>query len=157
TPPPFCTIHLFDGGSQCAAYIKGCTPGARITDAAKIKAFEALVRALTVEDGGMTLRISAMNLQIVSGAGATDASVNGRGNLIVGYNAKPHDTSGGRTGSHNLVVGDEHAYPSFGGLVAGRHNAITGKSASVTGGEDNTASANFASVTGGQLNTASAS
>lgn len=29
TPPPLCTIYLADGSGACAAYIKGCTPGAR--------------------------------------------------------------------------------------------------------------------------------
>src|SRR5438552_8391223 len=36
---------------------------------------------------GMTLQLSGINLQIVSGAGATDGPVNGKGNLIVGYDA----------------------------------------------------------------------
>src|SRR5207244_2154260 len=81
------------------------------------------------------------------GAGATDGPVNGKGNLIVGYDA---NTGGhARTGSHNLVVGDEHTYSSYGGLVTGSHNSVLAPGASVTGGGNNTASAEFASVSGG--------
>jgi hypothetical protein len=117
---------------------------------------------------GTTLQLSGINLQIVSGAGATDAPVNGKGNLIVGYNA---NTGGhARTGSHNLIVGDEHDYGLYGGLVSGLQNTIaapwttviggdgntaSGFGATVTGGVDNTASGFNASVSGGQHNTAS--
>src|SRR5207244_9575129 len=72
---------------------------------------------------GTTLQFSGINVQIVSGSGTTDAAVNGKGNLIVGYNA--NTGAHARTGSHNLVVGDEHTYISYGGLVAGFHNTVT--------------------------------
>ena len=62
------------------------------------------------------------NVNIQSGSGTTDGNVNGLGNLVVGYDA---NTGGhARTGSHNLIVGDEHEYSSFGGLVAGFQNKI---------------------------------
>src|SRR5262245_1997369 len=89
------------------------------------------------------------NVHVRSGAGATDAAVNGRGNLIVGYNEElpsPED----RTGSHNLVVGRFHAYSSFGGLVAGNNNTVAGPEASVSGGISNTARGFGASVSGGR-------
>src|SRR5207253_11308856 len=60
-----------------------------------------------------------------------------------------------RSGSHNVVVGDEHTYSSFGGLVAGSHNSITGRFASVTGGGFNTASGDHSSVSAGGFNSAS--
>jgi hypothetical protein len=87
-------------------------------------------------------------VQVVSGSGATDA-VNGKGNLIVGYNRATFGQV--RTGSNNLIVGDEHEYTSYAGLVVGFHNTISGASASVSGGVNNTASANGASVSGGEL------
>jgi hypothetical protein len=117
---------------------------------------------------GTTLQLSGINLQIVSGAGATNAPVNGTGNLIVGYNANTGEHA--RTGSHNLIVGDEHDYGLYGGLVTGLQNTIAapwttviggnantanGFGATVTGGVDNTASGFNASVSGGQHNTAS--
>jgi hypothetical protein len=93
------------------------------------------------------------NIHIRSGAGATAAAINGLGNLIIGYNeADPGEV---RTGSHNLIVGSRHTYSSYGGLVAGLNNAVTGAHASVSGGQVNTASGNQASVTGGLFNTAS--
>jgi hypothetical protein len=62
---------------------------------------------------------------------------------------------GQRAGSHNLVVGQQHRYSSFGGLVAGEGNSVSGPAASVSGGFGNVASNRYASVSGGQANTAS--
>jgi len=109
------------------------------------------------------------NVHIRSGGGATNATINGKGNLIIGYNkpkvrdfaedledieskrvrvfaegledtelkkvrdfaegledteskkmeAEELDVSDSRGGSHNLVIGDEHEYTSYGGLIAG--------------------------------------
>jgi len=94
------------------------------------------------------------NVYIRSGSGGTDGAVNGLGNLIIGYNETSSENIK-RTGSHNLVIGPEHAYASFGGLVAGRENTISAPAASVTGGRLNTASGLGASVSGGSGNTAS--
>jgi hypothetical protein len=95
------------------------------------------------------------NVHVRSGGGATDAPVNGLGNLIVGYNEPstvgPADV---RTGSHNLVVGQFHSFSSHGGLVAGLDNAVSGPNATVSGGQGNSASASGASVTGGFSNVA---
>jgi hypothetical protein len=55
---------------------------------------------------GVNLVLSGLNLQIVSGSG-----------------------------SHNLVIGSDHIYSSSGGLVAGDSNQISGRSASITGGQ----------------------
>src|SRR5437899_1823542 len=35
---------------------------------------------------GTTLQFTGINVQVVSGSGSTDGAVNGRGNLVVGYN-----------------------------------------------------------------------
>jgi hypothetical protein len=96
---------------------------------------------------GTEVIFEGCNVHIRSGAGATDAPVNGLGNLIVGYHeAFPDDD---RTGSDNLVVGPFHSHASYGGLVAGYNNAISGPHASVSGGDANTASGGYASVSGG--------
>jgi hypothetical protein len=87
----------------------------------------------------------------VSGTGST-GTLNGLGNLIVGYNEESGQT---RTGSHNLVVGPLHTYTSYGGLVAGHENTVGGPYSSVSGGWRNSAEAEASSVTGGQENTAS--
>jgi hypothetical protein len=102
---------------------------------------------------GTTLQFSGINVQVVSGAGATDAAANGKGNLIVGYNKATHGQT--RTGSHNLIVGDEHEFTSYGSFVAGFQNTVSGTFASVSGGTGNTASGTYTSVTGGDANVAS--
>jgi hypothetical protein len=142
---------------------------------------------------GTTLQFSGINLQVVSGSGATDGPINGTGNLIVGYNEGrcpgfisafcntdadcPADTclSGlcqvslascstdadcsvcthdDQDGSHNLVVGPGHQYPSVGGFVAGSTNRV-GPYSSVTGGAFNSATGTYAAIGGGTLNQAS--
>jgi hypothetical protein len=152
TPPDLCTVYLKDSGAECAAYIKGCTPGTRPTDQAKADALAQLVAALSFHHSAPTIEFSGVNVQIDSGSGATDGPVNGTGNLIIGYNATT--TSPTQSGSHNLVVGDEHTFTSYGGLVAGHQNSVTGVWASVSGGSSNTASGFAASVSGGFANTA---
>src|SRR5713101_3164540 len=94
------------------------------------------------------------NVYIRNGSGKTDGAGNGLGNLIIGYNETTSENIK-RTGSHNLVLGPEHAYTSFGGLVVGRENTSSAPYASVTGGRLNTASGFAASVSGGSVNTAS--
>jgi hypothetical protein len=129
---------------------------------AQVAALEAVLQFLRVEPdainglAGPSLIIEGANVHVRSGSGATDdgGSLTGLGNLVVGYN---EDASifVDRSGSHNLVVGPEHTYSSFGGLVAGSNNAVTGGSASVSGGSRNVASGEYASVSGGNDNNAS--
>ena len=121
-------------------------------------------RMATLEDKLSTLAfdatanevvISGANLRIVNGLGAT-GTTNGLGNLIVGYN---EPRGGGfpdtRTGSHTVVVGMQHNFSRFGGIVVGYYNEISGSWASVSGGAGNTASGELASVSNGFLNIAS--
>lgn len=124
-----------------------------------------------------TLLVAGANLQITNGLGST-ASVNGLGNLIVGYDEvrtsgspvcsigyindqAACETNGGtwsishKSGSHNVVVGRWHDYSQYAGLVAGGNNTINSAEATVSGGYNNTASGAAASVSGGLNNTAS--
>jgi hypothetical protein len=118
----------------------------------------ALERTLThvtsvTGDGGLPeVRITGANLRLVNGLRAT-ATANGLGNLLVGYN-EPRQGESVQTGSHNVVVGQGHNFSSFGGLVVGRRNAISGAFAVVSGGFDNTASGASAAVSGGIFNRA---
>lgn len=114
--------------------------------------------------GKPTIQFSGANVQILSGAGRTDAT-NGVGNLIIGYDEEPKE----QTGSHNLILGQRQNYTSFAAVVGGFQNSATGPYSdvfgnanvasggisSVTGGESNEASGSVTSVFGGQLNTAS--
>jgi hypothetical protein len=101
-------------------------------------------------NGKPTLTITGANLQIISGSGHTDATPNGLGNLIIGYDESP----GVQTGSHNLMLGQYQAFTSYGGLIAGRSNTLSGPFSDVFG-EQNTASGPFTSVSGGFNDTAS--
>ena len=117
---------------------------------ARVAALEAQVPDCLSEVGEDAV-FEDCNVQIVNGTGST-ASTTGTGNLIVGYNADNGDT---RTGSHNIIVGDNHTYSSYGGLVAGNDNTISNAYASVSGGSGNNASGPTSSVSGGQGNQAS--
>jgi hypothetical protein len=125
--------------------------------AQRVAAIENLLKHFSREGGEVF--ITGANLHIVNGLGRTDCGPeedslpncpNGLGNLIVGYN----ESRGGgnddiRTGSHNVIVGRQHNFSRFGGLVVGDFNAISGDFASVRGGRFNTASGAHSSVSGG--------
>jgi len=111
--------------------------------------------------------LSGYNLRIVSGSGSTSdgtvdsgnnpipgTALTGLGNVIIGYNALRGDNTDDRTGSHNLIVGDQNTYSSFGGLAIGVNHTLSGPYASITGGYGNVASGFAASVSGGQGNAA---
>ncbi len=152
------------------------------TEIANLKTELAVVKSNTVLelDGiltyGMDIKgypralFTGVNVQIVNGLGATNGhpddprevdplliQVNGLGNLIVGYNEFYPQTHPPylRTGSHNIVAGIDNDYLSFGGIVVGRHNYITGVYATVIGGFSNSAGGTYSSVSGGNNNTAS--
>ena len=106
-----------------------------------------------ISRSGDNIYITGANLHIRSGSGSTSGTINGRGNLIVGYD-EARSSGSEKTGSHNIVVGRNHNYSSYGGLVAGYQNTISADYANVTGGYYHIASGAYASVSGGQSNTA---
>ena len=55
---------------------------------------------------------------------------NGLGNLIIGYNELGNPFGDDRTGSHNVVFGQDNSYESFGGLVGSLNNTIAAPFAS---------------------------
>jgi hypothetical protein len=118
---------------------------------------KALLKYVKVVPSGVaskpTVQVSGANVQIVSGAGKTNAAVNGEGNLVIGYDENPEKHE--QTGSHDLILGEEQTFTSYGGLVAGEKNTVSGAFASVSGGGGNTASRFISSVSGGLGNTAS--
>ena len=52
-------------------------------------------------------------------------------------------------GSHNVIIGDDHKYSTFEGLVARYSNEISVELSSVTGGSGNMSISPYSSVTGG--------
>jgi hypothetical protein len=130
---------------------------ARETLERRVQMLEAKLAAVTVDPSNAEIVITRANLRIVNGLGTTETT-NGLGNLIVGYNELRKDPTlppNLRTGSHNVVVGKELNFSSFGGLVVGLINEISGTFASVSGGQQNTATGRFASISGGLFNRAS--
>lgn len=119
----------------------------------------ALSKYMTVDTNpvngvtGPHVILTGVNVHIRSGSGFTDDNVNGGGmltglgNLVVGYN---EGAPAQRGGSHNIVGGTLNLFPSFGGLVVGRQNIISGEYATVTGGYQNEASGALSSILGGQ-------
>ncbi len=147
--------------SQEAIFCNGFEncPEGNLALEARVAALEALLANVTRgQDPNTeqdTLTFTAMNLQLVSGSGATEGPVNGTGNLLIGYNElRGGDETDDRSGSHMLVIGRLNNYSSYGGMVVGFFNATSGDHASVSGGTGNTAS-KYASVSGGNGNTAS--
>lgn len=121
-------------------------------------------------NGYMTALFSGVNIQVINGV--TQVTPNGLGNLIVGYNmnkaAGDFSCSDGqynnvtdcasngntwalnhKSGSHNIVAGNNNSYSQHSGVVFGVRNIINRAYAGVTGGANNTASGVSASVSGG--------
>jgi hypothetical protein len=127
---------------------------ANITLQSQVSSLEARLADFShFSTSGNDIYITGANLHVRNGTGTTDGTPNNLGNLIVGYD-EPRSSGNNKSGSHNIVVGKEHNYSSFGGLVVGRRNEISGGYASVSGGEDNVASWYYTSVSGGTGNTA---
>jgi hypothetical protein len=103
-------------------------------------------------DSKPTIQFSGVNLQVIDGSGL-ETTLNGTGNLILGYD----ETPGAQTGSHNLLLGGtDNSYTSYGGIVGGAHsNKISNGYASVLGGSENTASGYASAILGGRSNKAS--
>jgi hypothetical protein len=125
---------------------------------------------------GPNITFTGANIHIVDGTNQTNFT-NGTGNLLIGYDELPTAQAGysplpagGRSGSHNPIVGKYHSFPVGCGnvivgegntakysaeFVAGQGNIASGVYASVLGGFENTASGAAAVVCGGQSNTTS--
>ncbi len=136
---------------------------------ARLIAVETKTQFQNADAGTKATIFSGCNMYIQSGSGSTGdgGNLTGLGNLTIGYNTGSNPSL--ETGSHNLIIGDQNHYTSFGGMVVGQLNSVNapysvvagGYSNSanaygslVAGGIDNTASANGSSVTGGDNNVA---
>ena len=122
-------------------------------DEASINALTSLLSgvSLVTVDDQPTLRFSGMNIQIVNGAG-TETGINGKGNLIVGYDDNPFDLA--RSGSHNIITGNDSGWTSYGGLVTGEDNELDGEESAIIGGVDNHSSGRWSAISGGEENSA---
>ncbi|MBH0185644.1 MAG: hypothetical protein HP477_09580 [Nitrospira sp.] len=120
-----------------------------------VLALKDYLKIETTQQNGMLgphIIFSGANVHIRNGANAT-TTTNSLGNLVLGYNETAPGAA--RDGSHNLVGGQGNSFRSFGGLVFGTDNVISGQFATILGGERNVSSGLKASVVGGGMNTAS--
>jgi hypothetical protein len=115
----------------------------------RLAALEGKLAKLTFDAATNEVVITGANLRLLNGLGFTDTT-NGMGNLIVGYNEPREGGENRRTGSHNVVVGKQHNFSSFGGVVVGLQNEMSGAFAAVSGGMLNTAAGEHASISGGR-------
>jgi trimeric autotransporter adhesin len=156
--------------TQCTGPQAGDTAVALPSSSDDQQTLLSLLPHVQVVDSGVggkpTIRFSGVNVQVVSGSGATDGPVNGVGNLVVGY----AENSGARpqTGSNDLILGTNNSWTGFGEIVGGTynvargayaaalgvHNIATGANTFVTGAA-NTARGAQSSVLGGRHNIAS--
>ena len=143
-------------GSHAAAFASDARVAALEAQVATLQATVAQLTALlqNVTRNGNDIYFDGVNLHVRNGQGNT-TSMNSYGNLIVGYNELRGSGADVRSGSHNIVVGRENNYASYGGLVAALHNSISAPYATVSGGVNNTASGENSNVSGGFNNTAS--
>ena len=95
-------------------------------------------------DGKPTIQFSGVNVQIVNGEGTT-ASTNGKGNLVIGYDEHANSESG----SHDLILGEEAAFTSYGGIAAGQDNEVHAPFAVSIGGHRNVVSGEGSAIIGG--------
>jgi hypothetical protein len=128
----------------------GCFAFAPLASAQDVVYDNGLCR---MEVDGTELRFIGCNVNVQSGGGDTGA-MNGAGNLIVGYNEST--AAQVRSGSHNLVVGPEHEYVSYGTMISGHQNTTSGRYSAVVGGRDNVAAGVASSMVSGRFNSATA-
>ena len=107
---------------------------------------------ISIEEDGTLVVVKGANLQVIDGSGSTGGVTNGLGNLIIGYNEEGAPGERDHSGSHNLVIGDEHTYSSYGSIVAGRSNSVTGPSSAVLAGHNNSVSGLSGGILGGDSN-----
>ncbi len=130
----------------------------------------------TDNQGNPVAIFSGINVHVNNSLGTT-SSINGLGNLIVGYDESTNDIDEDcslgiyqdqttceanneiwalvhKSGSHNIVVNSGHNYSRAGGLIAGINNSLTNDNTSITGGENNRATNISSSISGGEWNRA---
>lgn len=167
--------ELQSGLAQLEVDVQMLSDDVQVLAANDVLGLEGSVALVTDNNGYQTVLFSGVNVQIINGMGQT--TPNGVGNLIVGYNSArtagwPGCSAGQfgdatscqnaghiwainhKTGSHNLVVGNAHAYSQTGSFVAGFNNSVNRNYAAISGGQRNLATGEASSVSGGYLNQA---
>jgi hypothetical protein len=119
--------------------------------AARIEATEAVLSPVSYDARTGDWRLTGVNLHVRNAGGSTDG-IDGRGNIVIGWNESAADDA--RTGSHNLIVGAGHDWESHSGILSGTDHLLIGPGGAALGGEGNTVTAEGAVALGGQDNVA---
>lgn len=85
------------------------------------------LRCVSSLSGGTDFIFEGCNVHVRNGMGSTPTT-NQYGNMIIGYDKNEVAT---RSGSHNIVVGDLHEYTSYGGIVSGNNNTLSGPNSTI--------------------------
>ena len=111
-----------------------------------------LLDYVEVEDE--VVKFVGANVYVQSGSGSTDdgGSLTGLGNLVIGYGETDADDTW--NGSHMLVLGMNHSFSGYGGIIAGYDNEAAGEFASILGGELNFVDGDNSVVVAGYMNEA---
>lgn len=103
---------------------------------------------LSYVDSTNTFLLEGTNFQVTKGSAYSSA-----GNVIIGTNATTNFAPNpARTGTHNLVIGNGHAYTGHNGIVQGENGTIASQNAAVIGGRKGRATGTGAVVIGGHNN-----
>jgi len=140
-------------GGSCGAGTSVQLPGEKAEQEKLISILPDLKYVASGVDGKPTVQFSGVNLQVINGSGS-ESTINGTGNLIVGYDPSPRT----QTGSHNLLLGTTgQSDTSYGGIMGGAANTISGPYAAILGGIGNSAQGFASTIAGGYANKASTS
>ena len=107
-----------------------------------------LMDYVTVDTTDHEVVFEGANVFVTSGSGHTENAPNGLGNLVVGYGDWSANTA--TSGSHNLVLGTDNGFSSYGGLVGGFANDVSAPFAMVLTGSYNNATDDYAVVVSGK-------
>jgi len=150
-------LKFSDGTEQATAYDPQTVPAMKqfneMQDTinslkARLSAIENLLKNITRDDNN--LYVTGVNLWLKNGSGSTDI-VNNTGNLIIGYNEST-DPANYQNGSHNIILGKENSYSSFGSIISGSNNKVNSPYGSIIGGKYNIVEGEYGVVIGGQSN-----
>lgn len=104
----------------------------------KLTAVETKTKFMTVTGTDTFFRGTNVYVQKDAGySAAANATTNGLGNLIIGYNLTRANGNNIRTGSHNFVYGDGLNYVGSHNMIGGVFNGIMGNYSAMLTGKNN--------------------
>ena len=126
---------------------------AQLEDAQEALALvNALLPLLSVEAGdhGPVVLLSGANLQVVNGEGSTE-TVNGLGNVIIGYDEATTDTEveDVKEASHSIIAGKGHRYEGYGGIITGEENYLQGNNSVILATTGSSSASDFTVILAG--------